>query len=237
MRLVSRLRTCFLAGVLVTAPIFLTLYTAWVTVSLIDAWVGQLFPSGYRPSEVLPVTVPGIGVLIVLGAITLIGWFAAGYLGRLVIRLGEGLVDRMPIVRNIYGALKQIFETVLAKQSTAFREVVLVEYPRLGLWSLAFITGPTHGQIQSLTQHEVVNVFISTTPNPTSGYLLFVPRKDLVTLDMTVEEGLKMVVSGGIVLPPDRSRRGGAGRAAAVAVPVPVAEGRLPMATEPGGDR
>ncbi|MBI1206809.1 MAG: DUF502 domain-containing protein [Azospirillum sp.] len=203
----SRLRAYFLAGVLVTAPIAITIYLAWVIVELIDNTVSTLIPAPYNAGQYLPFTVPGLGVLFVLVALTVIGMFTAGYVGKLVVRIGESIVERMPVVRSIYGALKQIFVTVLANKSTAFREVVLLEYPRLGVWSLGFITGPPLRQIQELTCEEVVNVFIPTTPNPTSGYLLFVPRKDMIPLDMTIEEGLKMLISGGIVLPPERPRR------------------------------
>lgn len=205
--MVGRLRAYFLAGVLVTAPISLTLYLSWVFIGFIDGLVTQLLPARYNPENYLPFSIPGLGVVFVLVALTVIGAFTAGYLGRLVLRLGEAVVARMPVIRSVYGATKQIFETVLANQSEAFREVVLVEYPRRGMWSLGFITGTTHGEVQNLTEDEVVNVFIPTTPNPTSGYLLFVPRSDLVVLAMTVEEGIKMVVSGGIVTPPDRRPR------------------------------
>ena len=135
---------------------------------------------------------------------TFIGWSTAGLLGRLWTRLTEHLLARMPVIRSVYGAVKQIIETILKQQSNAFRQVVLFEYPRRGSWALGFITGETLGEVQSLTSDDVVNVFLPTTPNPTSGYLLFIPKKDLVMLKMTVEEGIKMVVSGGIVTPPDR---------------------------------
>jgi uncharacterized membrane protein len=118
------------------------------------------------------------------------------------------MLARMPVVRSIYGATKQIFETVLAHKSTAFRQVCLVEYPRRGLWTLGFITGTTVGEVQDRTSDEVVNVFLPTTPNPTSGFLLFVPRRDIVLLEMSIEDGIKMVISGGIVTPPEpRARR------------------------------
>ena len=128
----------------------------------------------------------------------------AGFVGRVLVGLGERLVHRMPVVRNVYGALKQIFETVMSQSSGAFRQVVLFEYPRRGSWAIGFITGRTEGEVQNVTEEEVLNVFLPTTPNPTSGYLLFIPRSELVLLDMTVEEGIKMVVSGGIVTPPAR---------------------------------
>ncbi|UEM06586.1 DUF502 domain-containing protein [Skermanella rosea] len=208
----GRVRAYFLAGILVTAPVAITLYLAWAVINLIDTAVSQLLPAQYNPENYLPFSIPGLGVVIVIVALTLTGALTAGVIGRLVVRAGEAVLARMPVVRSVYGATKQILETVLANQSAAFREVVLVEYPRRGIWTLGFITGHTQGEVQDLTVDDVVNVFIPTTPNPTSGFLLFVPRSDLHVLEMTVEEGIKMVVSGGIVTPPDRrpvtARRG-----------------------------
>ena len=141
-----------------------------------------------------------IGGYIAFGVLLL----AAGLVGRLFVDYSERVLNRMPVVRSIYGATKQIFETMLMQKSGVFREVVLVEFPRTGMWSIGFIAGRTEGEIQELTEDEVLNVYIPTTPNPTSGYLCFVPRKDIFPLTMSVEEGIKMVVSGGIVTPPDR---------------------------------
>nr|WP_246337378.1 DUF502 domain-containing protein [Azospirillum oleiclasticum] len=197
------MRAYFLAGVLVTAPIAITAYIAWWFISFIDNTVRPLIPAGYMPDYYLPFSVPGIGVLVVILALTLIGAFAAGYVGRLLLRAGEGVVARMPVVRSVYGALKQIFETVLAKKSNAFREVVMVEYPRHGLWSMGFITGTAHPEMQKVSAEEMVHVFIPCAP-PTAGYLIVAPRREVVVLNMTVEDGLKLVVSGGIVSPPDR---------------------------------
>ena len=202
--LLGRIRAYLLAGILVTAPVAITLYLAWAVVDLIDNSVSKLLPSQYNPESYLPFSVPGLGVVIVVLMLTLIGAFTAGVIGRLVIRAGEAVLARMPVIRSVYGATKQIMETVLANQSSAFREVVLLEYPRRGIWTLGFISGQTQGEVQNLTTEDVVNVFVPTTPNPTSGFLLFVPRSDLHVLEMTVEEGIKMVVSGGIVTPPDR---------------------------------
>lgn len=202
--LAARLRAYFLAGVLVTAPLAITFYLAWMFISFVDSRVRPLIPPGYNPETYLPFSIPGIGLVIAVVALTLIGAVTAGYIGRLFVRLSERLLARMPVIRSVYGATKQIFETVLAQKSQAFREVVLIEYPRRGIWSLGFITGVTEGEVQELTEDEVLNVFVPTTPNPTSGFLLFVPRQDIVFLDMSVEEGVKMVVSGGIVTPPDR---------------------------------
>lgn len=203
-RLWGRLRAYFLAGVLITAPVAITLYIAWLIISFVDGRVDALLPPDINPNTYLPFSIPGLGVILVLVVLTFIGSFAAGYIGRLVVRMSDSLLARMPVVRSLYSATKQIFETVLANQSNAFREVVLIEYPRRDLWSIAFITGRTEGEIQNLTEDEMVNVFVPTTPNPTSGYLLFLPREDIVPLSMSVEEGVKLVISGGLVIPPDR---------------------------------
>jgi uncharacterized membrane protein len=205
--LVARLRAYFLAGVLVTAPAGITIYLAWLFINFIDTTFGTLIPTPYLPERYVSFSIPGLGLLVVVIILTLIGAFAAGYVGRLAVRVGESVVDRLPVVRSVYGALKQIFQTVLAQKSTAFREVVLLEYPRPGVWSLGFVIGPTHPEIQEVSPDEVVNVYIPTTPIPTAGYLVFIPRKDLVLLHMTPEEGLKMLISGGIVNPPDRRKR------------------------------
>ena len=135
--------------------------------------------------------------------IIIIGALATGFFARSLVRLGESLVNRLPVVRSVYGATKQIMETVMASQSDAFREVVLIEYPRRGIWAIGFVTGTTRGEVQNLSSETLINVFVPTTPNPTSGFLLFFPRRDLISLDMGVEEAVKMVVSGGIVTPED----------------------------------
>jgi uncharacterized membrane protein len=200
----GRLRAYFLAGVLVTAPISITIYLAWLIVSFIDGTITPLIPDRYNPETYLPFALPGIGVVILLVMLTLIGALTAGFVGRTIMKVYESLLARMPVFRSVYSAIKQIIETVLAQQSSAFRQAVLVEYPRPGLWAIAFITGRTEGEVQNLTLEETINVFLPTTPNPTSGFLLFVPKKDVIPLSMTVEEAIKMVISGGIVTPPDR---------------------------------
>ncbi|WP_245593392.1 DUF502 domain-containing protein [Azospirillum halopraeferens] len=202
----GRLRAYFLAGVLVTAPIAITVYLGWWFISFIDGTVRPLIPARYNPEAYLPFSLPGIGVAVLIVVLTLIGAFAAGYVGRLLLRLGEGVVGRMPVVRSVYGATKQIVETILANKSTAFREVVMVEFPRHGMWSLGFITGPAHPEVQRVSSEEMVNVFIPCAP-PTAGYLVIMARSEVVVLDMPVEDGLKLVVSGGIVSPPDRHPR------------------------------
>ncbi|MEE8563923.1 MAG: DUF502 domain-containing protein, partial [Alphaproteobacteria bacterium] len=147
--------------------------------------------------------IPGLGLIIVLIGLVLIGALTANLLGRTFLRIFERVLERMPIIRGIHATFKQVFETILSHQSDAFRQVVLVEYPRRGIWALGFLTGETLGEVQNLTAEKVLNIFLPTTPNPTSGFLLFLPEDDVVVLDMTVEEGIKMVMSGGIVTPED----------------------------------
>ena len=200
----SRLRAYFLAGVLVTAPLGLTGLLSWWFIDFVDEKITPLIPDRYNPETYLPFGIPGLGLLVLLIAVTLIGALTAGLIGRWLLQTGERALNRMPVVRSIYSAIKQIFETVLAQQSNAFREAVLVEYPRRGIWAIGFITGTTKGEVQNLTEEETVNIFLPTTPNPTSGFLLFVPKSDVVPLGMSVEEAVKMVISGGIVTPPDR---------------------------------
>lgn len=203
--LMGRLRTYFIAGILVTAPIAITIYLTWSFLLFVDTNVSRLIPPHYNPNYYLPFSVPGLGLVIAVAFFITAGWLARNFLGRIVIRVSEYILDKMPIVRTIYGALKQIFETVMARQSQAFRDVVMFEYPRKDVWVLGFVTGITRGEVQRLTDTEVVNVFLPTTPNPTSGFLLFVPKKDLIFMKMSVEEAIKMVVSGGIITPPYRA--------------------------------
>jgi uncharacterized membrane protein len=198
-----RLRNYFLAGVLVTAPLTITVWLALQIVAFFDSTVRDLIPQSYNPEMHLPFSIPGIGLVVFLIGITLIGALAAGLMGRFVMRTAERLVNSMPVVRTIYNALKQIFETVLKTKTDAFRHVVLIEYPRRGIWCLGFLSGETEGEVQNLTDEAMLNVFLPTTPNPTSGFLLFLPKRDVIILRMTVEEGIKMVVSGGLVTPKD----------------------------------
>ncbi|UCH73039.1 MAG: DUF502 domain-containing protein [Rhodospirillales bacterium] len=206
----GRLRAYFLAGVLVTTPLAVTIALATWLIDLVDSRVVPLIPQKYNPDFYLKeylgyeIGLPGLGLIVLIVFITLVGALTAGFLGRMVLRFYENMLNRMPVIRSVYGATKQILETVLQRQSSAFRQPVLVEYPRRGIWAVAFITGRTEGEVQNLIADDLINVFLPTTPNPTSGFLLFVPREDLIKLDMSVEEAIKMVISAGIVTPPDR---------------------------------
>ena len=163
----SRVRNYFLTGIIGTAPIAITFAVAMWVINWIDSKVVPLIPSSYNPQEILQqqtgLHIPGIGLLVVFVGLTLIGFLAAGLLGRFVVRVGENLLNRMPIIRSIYGALKQIFETVLRSSSRSFREVALIEYPRRGIWAIGFITTKTTGEVKSEIKEEVVNVFLPTT--------------------------------------------------------------------------
>jgi uncharacterized membrane protein len=202
--LMGRLRAYFFAGVLITAPISITFYIAWLVVGFVDDNVARLIPHTYNPNAYLPFSVPGLGLLVVVIILILIGWTTAGMIGRLFLRVSEGVVHRTPVIRSVYSAVKQIFETVLASRKTAFRQVVLIEFPRQGLWRVAFVTGRTPGKSQTLGADGLVNVFIPNTPNIATGFMVMTAAKELVELDLTVEEALKLVVSGGIATPPER---------------------------------
>jgi uncharacterized membrane protein len=196
-RLGARLRGYLVAGVLVTAPIGVTLYLAWSIISFFDTHVRSVVPDRYNPESYLPIAVPGIGLLVVLVGLILVGWLAAGLVGRFVVGLGERLVQRTPVVRSIYGFVKQVIETTMSQRGGSFRQVVLVEFPRKGAWTIGFVTGTPNDEIRRAGE-DLISVFCPTSPNPTSGYLIFVPRRDAIVLSMSVEDGLKLVVSGGI---------------------------------------
>ena len=199
---VARLRTYFFAGVLVVAPIGITLYIAWLILDFVDSRIIPLIPPRYNPETYLPFDIPGLGVIIVLVVITAIGATAASFVGRFFVRLAERIVTRMPVIRGIYGAVKQLVESVFSQKAGAFRQVVLVEWPREGTWTLGFLTSQTASEIQRRLPREVVSVMVPTTPNPTSGYIVFVPKEAVIPLEMSVEDAMKMVLSSGIVVPP-----------------------------------
>jgi uncharacterized membrane protein len=204
--LMARFRRYLFTGILVTAPISITIYLTYIFLSFVDRGVVYFLPAEWYEAIYPKTTIPGLGLVVVIASFILIGWFATNFLGRLFIRLSEYIVERMPVIRTLYGAIKQIFETIMASQSSAFREVVMLEYPRKGVWSIGFVTGVSQGEVQAHTAQETVNVFVPTTPNPTSGYLLFVPKKELKYLEMSVEEGVKLVVSAGIIAPSEKNK-------------------------------
>lgn len=200
----TRLRNYFLTGFVVTAPLAITLYLTWSLIRWVDSWVKPYIPARYSPDTYLPFTVPGFGLIVALVVITLVGFLTANFVGRKIVTSGEYLLSRMPLVRNVYSGLKQILETVLSQRASTFKKVALIEYPRKGLWSLVFIATEADGEVQDRIDDDagqLIAVFLPTTPNPTSGFLLYVPKKDLVELSMSVEEGAKLVISAGLVTP------------------------------------
>jgi uncharacterized membrane protein len=202
--LLGRLRNYLLAGILVTAPIGITFWLTWSLISWVDQRVLPFIPARYNPETYLPFGVPGVGLIVAIIVLILIGAVTAGLVGRWAVNLSERILNRMPVIRSIYGPTKQIFEMVFGERSTAFREVVLIEFPRAGQWSIGFVSGVTKGEIQEFIEGEILSVYVPTTPNPTSGFLVFVPRCDAVALSMSAEEAFTTVISHGLVTPPDR---------------------------------
>lgn len=196
-RLATRLRNYFLTGLLVAAPISITIYITVGFIDFVDKWFTPLIPVEYQP----PIAVPGLGLVVAVVLLTLLGLLTANFFGRQLLNLGERIVARMPIVRNIYSALKQIFETVISQTGNSFREVGLIEWPHPGVYALVFVTTQSKGEIAHRTGEDLIGVFMPTTPNPTSGFLMFLARDKVTILDMTVEEGAKMIISAGLIEP------------------------------------
>ncbi|MBO5443133.1 MAG: DUF502 domain-containing protein [Alphaproteobacteria bacterium] len=203
MKLGAKIRAYFFTGILVTAPVAITFYIAYKLIFFIDRSVNKMIPPQLREriDEQLPFSIPGLGVMLLVLLLILIGMFAAGFLGKFFLKLGEWIVYKMPFISSVYSLLKQVFETFLSNKSQAFSKVVLLEYPRKGIWILGFVSTETTGEVAGKVNDKMLNVFIPTTPNPTSGFLIFVPKKDTIELNMTVEEGIKFVISGGLVDP------------------------------------
>ena len=204
MKLGAKLRAYLFTGILVTAPVAITFYLAYKFILWVDVFVNKILPPQYNFVNYMPMTIPGFGLIILIGFLMLVGMFAAGFLGRFFIRLGEWFVAKMPLVSSVYSLLKQIFETVFSSKTQAFKKVVMLEYPRKGIWILGLVSADLQGEIEEKLPDEMVNVFIPTTPNPTSGFLIFVPKKDVIEMDMSVEEAIKFIVSGGLVEPKDK---------------------------------
>jgi uncharacterized membrane protein len=200
----TRLRNYFLTGFIVCAPLAITAYIAWSFIGWVDSWVKPYIPYRYNPDNYLPFTVPGFGLIVAIVLITLIGFLTANFIGRAILAYGEYLLSRMPFVRSIYSALKQLLETVLSDKSDMFSRVGIVEYPRKGVWSLVFIASEKETEINTkLNDHAdpVIAVFMPCTPNPTTGFLMYVPKSEVVELDMSIEEGAKLIISAGLVVP------------------------------------
>ncbi len=201
----ARVRTWFFTGLVVAVPIWVTAYVAIGFINLADDIVTVFIPPRYNPENFLPFSVPGLGLIILAVLLTLTGFLTANFIGRRMLALGERLVARMPVVRTIYNGIKQIIDTLVNQSERSFSEAVLVEYPRKGIWAIAFLTAETKGEVgeksRAQSGDDMVSLFLPTTPNPTSGFLLFVPRSDVIMLDMSVEDAAKLIISAGMVSP------------------------------------
>jgi uncharacterized membrane protein len=199
----TRLRNYFLTGLIICAPLAITAYLVKSMIGWVDGWVQPYLPTVYNPDSYLPFHVPGFGLIVAVFIITMIGFLTANFVGRSILKYGEKLLDRMPLVRGIYKGLKQIFETVLSNKESMFNKVGLLEYPRKDLWSIVFIASDAKSEVSVLLneKYETVPVFMPCTPNPTTGYLVYVPRSQIIPLSMSVEDAAKLVISAGMVAP------------------------------------
>ncbi|WP_294612137.1 DUF502 domain-containing protein [Roseovarius sp.] len=197
------LRASFLTGLVVIAPVGLTLWLMWTIVGWVDGFVLPLIPHNLQPQEYFGINLRGIGVIIFLIFTVVVGWIAKGLIGRSLIIFAESLVNRMPVVRSIYSGVKQIAETVFAQSESSFEKACLIQYPRKDIWAIGFISIEAKGEINEKAQSgsKLISVFVPTTPNPTSGFLLFFPREDVIELDMSIEDAAKLVISAGLVYP------------------------------------
>lgn len=199
----ARLRSSFLTGIVVIAPIGLTIWLIWSLAGWVDSVVLPLVPQTFRPEQYIGINLRGVGVIFFLLFTILVGWIAKGLIGRSLLRFAEGLVDQLPVVRSIYNGVKQIAETVFAQTDRSFEKACLVQYPRRDIWAIGFISTEAKGEINARaeTGSQLMSVFVPTTPNPTSGFLLYFPEEDVIELDMTVEDAAKLVISAGLVYP------------------------------------
>ncbi|NOQ80914.1 MAG: DUF502 domain-containing protein [Methylophaga sp.] len=190
-----------IAGLLVWMPLGITFLVVRAIVGFLDRTL-LLLPQAYQPDTLLGIHIPGLGVVLAVVLVLATGMVVANFLGKRIVAAWESLLARIPLVRTLYAGIKQIMEAVLATDAKSFSKVLLLEYPRKGVWSFAFMTSDSLGEVQEKTEAKVISVFIPTTPNPTSGFVLMVPAADVVELEMSVEDGLKMIISMGVVVPP-----------------------------------
>ena len=201
------LRNSFLTGIVVSAPIAATLWLVWSFLGWVDGRIVPLIPKEYNPESYLPFAIPGLGLLIAVVALTLLGALTANIFGRSIIGVAERLVERVPFISSIYGTVKQIVQTILSQQERSFDKVVLVEYPRPGIYAVGFVSVPAQGEIAAHLGPDVLGVFVPTAPNPTSGFLIYEKRENLTFLDMPVEAGAKLILSAGLVYPDTKKAR------------------------------
>lgn len=195
------LRSRFLAGIVIAAPIAITLAVIAGLISWIDSRIKPLIPPAWNPETYVKFGIPGLGLVVAVIGLTLLGAVGTNLIGRTIVRAGDQFLANVPIVRNIYSLFKQLFETLATSQQSSFRDMVLVEYPKRGTWCVGFVTAPLKGEVVEKLGPDMMGVFVPTTPNPTSGFFMFVPKNEVIDLDMTVEEGAKLIVSVGMVVP------------------------------------
>jgi uncharacterized membrane protein len=201
------IRTWFLTGLIVAGPLALTASIVWWFISLIDGWVKPLVPAGMWPDTYLPMHLPGVGVILAFLGLTILGFLTANIAGRSLLRLGERLLDRTPVVRSIYKSLKQIFETVFSQTGSGFRRVGLVQFPQPGMWSIVFISAPPSPALAAhMPPVEHMAVFLPCTPNPTTGFYFYLPVSEVVEVPLTPEEGAKLIMSAGLIQPDTQER-------------------------------
>jgi len=199
---IGRLRNYFLTGLVLVAPVYITIALTWWFINWVDDLVRPFFPIAYRPETYLPGKIPGLGLIVGFVVLTLLGFLTANFVGRKLVEIGENILNRMPVIRPIYKSLKQIFETLFSKSGSSFRRVGLVEFPAPGMWSLVFLTQPPGAEIAArLPDTEHISAFMPCTPNPTTGFFFYVPRRDIIELDITVEAAMTLLMSAGVAQP------------------------------------
>ncbi|WP_066469281.1 DUF502 domain-containing protein [Bosea sp. WAO] len=208
----TRLRRYFLTGLVLAAPLAITASVTWWFVNLVDGWVKPLVPAQFWPDTYLRFPVPGFGVVFALVGLTLLGFFAANLVGRTLIGASEALLNRMPVVRGLYKGVKQVFETIFSQSGTSFRKVGMVQFPQPGMWSIVFIAQEAAPEIAGKLPDgdEQIGVFLPCTPNPTTGFFFYLPRREVVEVAISVEEGAKLIMSAGMIQPGDAPGRNGA---------------------------
>lgn len=198
----ARLRNYFLTGLVVAGPLAITVYLTWSFITWVDDLVRPFIPPAFRPETYLPVSIPGTGLIIAFVILTLLGFLTANLVGRTLVELGESILNRMPIVRPIYKMMKQVFETLFSKNGSNFRKVALVEFPAPGMWSLVFLSQEPSEEISTkLPEKDHISAFLPCTPNPTTGFFFYVPKADLIELDISVEAAMTLLISAGMVQP------------------------------------
>jgi uncharacterized membrane protein len=203
-----RVRAYFLTGIVVAGPLAITGYITWWVITTVDGWVKPFIPVSYLPESHLNYPVPGFGLIVAFVGLTTLGFLAANLIGRSLLDFGEMILGRMPVVRGLYKGVKQIFETVFSQSGTSFRKVGLVQFPSKGMWSIVFISTPPQGEMSEKLpgDEDHIAVFMPCTPNPTTGFFFYLPRREVIELSLSVDEGAKLIMSAGLIQPDVQKR-------------------------------